>query len=135
MKKLTNTEPKVAMLSFSTRGSATHQMVEKVTEATKIAQKLAPALKLDGEMQLDAALIEEVAQSKSPQSSVAGKANVLIFPDLNSGNIGYKLIQRLGMAQVIGPILQGMAAPVNDLSRGCTVEEIVNLVAITSLQS
>ena len=135
MKKLTNTEPKVAMLSFSTRGSATHQMVEKVTEATKIAQKLAPALKLDGEMQLDAALIEEVAQSKSPQSSVAGKANVLVFPDLNSGNIGYKLIQRLGMAQVIGPILQGMAAPVNDLSRGCTVEEIVNLVAITSLQS
>ena len=135
MKKLTNTEPKVAMLSFSTRGSATHQMVEKVTEATKIAQQLAPDLKLDGEMQLDAALIEEVAQSKSPQSSVAGKANVLIFPDLNSGNIGYKLIQRLGMAQVIGPILQGMAAPVNDLSRGCTVEEIVNLVAITSLQS
>ena len=135
MEKLTNTEPKVAMLSFSTKGSATHKMVEKVTEATKIARQLAPDLKLDGEMQLDAALVEKIAQSKSPSSSVAGYANVLIFPDLNSGNIGYKLIQRIGGWQVIGPILQGMAAPVNDLSRGCTIEEIVNLVAITSLQS
>ena len=135
MEKLTNTEPKVAMLSFSTKNSATHKMVEKVTEATKIARQLAPDLKLDGEMQLDAALVEKIAQSKSPSSSVAGYANVLIFPDLNSGNIGYKLIQRIGGWQVIGPILQGMAAPVNDLSRGCTVEEIVNLVAITSLQS
>ncbi len=135
MEKLTQLEPKVAMLSFSTKGSATHKMVEKVNEATKIAKKLAPSLEIDGEMQLDAALIEEVAQSKAPQSSVAGYANVLIFPDLNSGNIGYKIIQRLGKAQVIGPILQGMAAPVNDLSRGCSINEIVNLVAITSLQS
>ena len=135
MEKLTQTEPKVAMLSFSTKGSATHKMVAKVSEATKIARQLAPDLKLDGEMQLDAALIEEVAQGKAPQSSVAGYANVLVFPDLNSGNIGYKLIQRIGGWQVIGPILQGMAAPVNDLSRGCTIDEIVNLVAITSLQS
>ena len=135
MEKLTQIEPKVAMLSFSTKGSAKHKMVATVSEATKIARQLAPDLKLDGEMQLDAALIEEVAQGKAPQSSVAGKANVLIFPDLNSGNIGYKLIQRIGGWQVIGPILQGMAAPVNDLSRGCTIDEIVNLVAITSLQS
>ena len=132
---LTNLQPKVAMLSFSTKSSSKHNLAKKVAEATSIAQSLMPKLLLDGEIQLDAALIPEVAASKAPSSPVAGKANLLIFPDLNSGNIGYKIIQRLGKAQVIGPIIQGMNSPVNDLSRGCSVDEIVNLIAITAVQA
>ena len=128
-------EPRVAMLSFSTKGSAQHELVTKVAEATKIAAGMNPELLIDGEMQLDAALVPEVGQLKSPGSKVAGRANVLIFPGLESGNIGYKLVQRLAGAEAIGPILQGMAAPINDLSRGCSVSDIVNMVAITSNQA
>jgi phosphate acetyltransferase len=134
-KKIAGIEPRVAMLSFSTKGSAQHELVDKVANATKIAHELEPELLIDGEMQLDAALVPEVGQLKSPGSKVAGKANVLVFPGLESGNIGYKLVQRLAGAEAIGPVLQGMAAPINDLSRGCSVSDIVNMVAITSNQA
>ena len=135
MQKLTDIDPVVAMLSFSTKGSSTSPLIKKVTEATQIAKKLKPELKLDGELQLDTALIQSVAKLKAPKSNVAGNANILIFPDLNSGNISYKIIQRIGCAKVIGPILQGLQFPVNDLSRGCDVEEIQNAITITALQS
>lgn len=128
-------EPKIAMLSFSTKGSAEHELVNKVLEATKIAKALRPDLEIDGELQLDAAIVESIGQKKAPGSTIAGKANVLVFPDLNAGNIGYKLVQRFANAEAIGPVLQGMAAPINDLSRGCSVDDIVNLVAITANQS
>lgn len=132
---IANIEPRVAMLSFSTKGSAQHELVDKVVEATKIAKGMNPDLLIDGEMQLDAALVPEVGQLKSPGSKVAGRANVLVFPGLESGNIGYKLVQRLAGAEAIGPVLQGMAAPINDLSRGCSVSDIVNMVAITANQA
>jgi phosphate acetyltransferase len=124
-------EPRVAMLSFSTKGSAKHEMVDKVVNATRIAKEMDPSLNIDGELQADAAIIESIGKSKAPGSEIAGKANVLIFPTLESGNIAYKLVQRLAHAEAIGPVLQGMAAPINDLSRGCSVSDIVNLIAIT----
>ena len=134
-KALAGIDPKVAMLSFSTKGSAQSDEVDKVIEATKLAQAAAPELDIDGEMQADAAMVQKVADLKAPGSNVAGKANVLVFPSLEAGNIGYKLVQRLAGADAVGPILQGMAAPVNDLSRGCYVEDIINMVAITALQA
>lgn len=134
-KVLCGIEPKVAMLSFSTMGSAKHELVNKVVEATKIAKESAPELLIEGELQLDAAIDAKVGQLKAPGSKVAGHANVLIFPDLQAGNIGYKLVQRLANAEAIGPICQGFAAPINDLSRGCSVEDIVNVVAITAVQA
>ena len=134
-KSLVGLDPKIAMLSFSTKGSAQHEMTYHVQEATDICQRKYPHLLVDGELQLDAAIIPEVAKTKAPNSLVAGQANILIFPDLQSGNIGYKIMERLGKAQAIGPILQGMAKPVNDLSRGCSVDDIVTVTAITALQA
>ncbi|MDR1698452.1 MAG: phosphate acetyltransferase, partial [Prevotellaceae bacterium] len=128
-------EPKIGMLSFSTKGSAKHEMVDKVVEATKLAKELAPDMMIEGELQADAAIVPEIGQSKAPGSAIAGHANVLVFPDLQAGNIGYKLVQRFGRAEAIGPILQGMAAPINDLSRGASVDDIVKMVAITANQA
>ena len=134
-RSLAGMEPKVAMLSFSTKGSAKHDLVTKVQEATRIAQEMDPQLQLDGELQVDAALVEAVGQLKSPGSKVAGHANTLVFPDLQAGNIGYKLVQRLAGAEAYGPVLQGIAKPCNDLSRGCSVDDIVATVAITAVQA
>ena len=132
---LTGKTAKVAMLSYSTIGSAHSELTEKVVEATKIVKEKLPNLLVDGELQLDAAIIPEIAKSKAPESKVAGKANVLIFPDLNAGNIGYKLVQRLAKAEAYGPLCQGISKPVNDLSRGCSAKDIEGVIAITCVQA
>lgn len=134
-RSLLGVEPCVAMLSFSTKGSAKHELIDKIVEATRLAKEMEPSLNIDGELQADAAIIEKIAVKKAPESTVAGKANVLIFPSVEVGNICYKLVERIAGIVAIGPILQGMAAPVNDLSRGCSVDDIYKLVVITANQS
>ena len=133
--KLVGKEAKVAMLSYSTKGSAKSELTEKVINATNLAKEMFPELKIDGELQLDAAIIPEVAKSKAPSSDIAGQANTLIFPDLDAGNIGYKLVQRLAKAEAYGPLCQGIAKPVNDLSRGCSSDDIAGVIAITAVQA
>lgn len=135
MRNLIGVEPRIAMLSFSTKGSASNEVVDKVVEATALAQAMAPDMEIDGELQADAALVASVGEMKAPGSHVAGHANTLVFPTLEVGNIAYKLVQRLGGAEAIGPILQGIAAPVNDLSRGCSVNDVVQMILITSAQA
>ena len=135
MRAIAGIEPRIAMLSFSTKGSASHELVDKVTTATKLAQQMAPDMAIDGELQADAAIVPSVGALKAPDSNVAGSANTLVFPSIEVGNISYKLVQRLGGAEAIGPILQGMAAPVNDLSRGCSVNDIEQMIAITANQA
>lgn len=134
-KQIAGFDPRIAMLSFSSKGSAKHELVDKVVEATRIAKEMNPELAIDGELQADAALVPSVGQSKAPGSKIAGHANVLVFPDLQAGNIGYKIVERFSGAQAVGPILQGMAAPINDLSRGCSVDDVVRMITITANQA